>query len=411
MTLTEAALLAEREGGEAAEDEVIACSDICEVCATMETERHEELHRERFHSTPLELFMEMLRSVLEREPQDRARAEWRRERMRQATEQTTAETEHEDEAADVGGLEKPAAATGLRSVDPDPDGFVEGTLRLPPGHARATAIAEAVLLDRVQELLDRHYDEVFTRSWLDAHVAPATSGGGVAGDTEAVAPAALGKGLVAPEESVGPREAPSRRGAFRVVASVLEARLAQRYEAFRLPLGVTALLRKPRDETSWAKVEELASLVLDLAEGIQEVRDVDASQLATLREAVESSATETGGRHRVTQNVELQDLMIPANSRLVTDVFLAAPPCLVRVQKSGWKAMPLSPFGVHLQKNALAAKAMRVEASARAWHAGIGGATVLTAAGVVTHLLLDLGFVLWQQQCLQWQRDWEGVDQ
>ena len=91
MTLTEAALLAEREGGEAAEDEVIACSDICEVCATLETERHEELHRERFHSTPLELFMEMLRSVLEREPQDRARAEWRRERMRQAAEQTTAE--------------------------------------------------------------------------------------------------------------------------------------------------------------------------------------------------------------------------------------------------------------------------------------------------------------------------------
>jgi len=176
MTLTEAALLAEREGGEAAEDEVIACSDICEVCATLETERHEELHRERFHSTPLELFMEMLRSVLEREPQDRARAEWRKERMRQATEQTTAETEHEDEAADVGGLEKAAAATGLRSLDPDPDGFVEGTLRLPPGHARATAIAEAVLLDRVQELLDRHYDEVFTRSWLDAHVAPATSG-------------------------------------------------------------------------------------------------------------------------------------------------------------------------------------------------------------------------------------------
>jgi hypothetical protein len=152
-------------------------------------------------------------------------------------------------------------------------------------------------------------------------------------------------------------------------------------------------------------VEELASLVLDLAEGIQEVRGVDASQLATLREAVESSATETGGRHRVTPNVELQDLMIPANSRLVTDVFLAAPPCLVRVQKFGWKAMPLSPFGVHLQKNALAAKAMRVEASARAWHAGIGGATVLTAAGVVTHLLLDLGFVLWQQQFLQWQRD------
>ena len=68
---------------------------------------------------------------------------------------------------------------------------------------------------------------------------------------------------------------------------ILEARLAQRYETFRLPPVVTALLRRPSDETSWATAEELARQVLDLADGIEELREVDAAQLAVLKEAVQ----------------------------------------------------------------------------------------------------------------------------
>ena len=56
--------------------------------------------------------------------------------------------------------------------DPDavnPDGYVARSERLPTGHAIATAHAEAVLLDRVRELLDRHYDEVFVAEWSAKH--------------------------------------------------------------------------------------------------------------------------------------------------------------------------------------------------------------------------------------------------
>ena len=97
--------------------------------------------------------------------------------MRQAAAEEAAEAEvAPDEDAAVGLPKSQGTAVARpRSLDPDPDGFVEKSNRLPKGHARATAIAEAVLLDRVRELLDRHYDGVFTTEWLEAHAAATTA--------------------------------------------------------------------------------------------------------------------------------------------------------------------------------------------------------------------------------------------
>ena len=39
----------------------------------------------------------------------------------------------------------------------------------PTGTARQRPIAEAVMMDRVRELLDRHDDAVFTGQWLASH--------------------------------------------------------------------------------------------------------------------------------------------------------------------------------------------------------------------------------------------------
>ncbi len=67
-----------------------------------------------------------------------------------------------------------------------------------------------------------------------------------------------------PEEAstmVGKREdnlrAPRRRGAHRVDPKVLEARLAQRYETFALPVAFTAVFRYPEDVMDRLKLELL----------------------------------------------------------------------------------------------------------------------------------------------------------
>ena len=62
-------------------------------------------------------------------------------------------------------------------------------------------------------------------------------------------------------------------------------------------------------------------------------------------------------------------------------IFKEEAPCVVRVQKPDWHAMPLSPFGAHLQKNALAAKPKRLEASARAWREAAGGGAASDGGG------------------------------
>ena len=92
--------------------------------------------------------------------------------------------------------------------------------KLPDGHRQATAIAEAVMLDRVRELLDRHYDAVFTADWVAAHAADASTEAGLA-QSAAEQPA--------PESSTPtvPRaEPPRRHNAYRVGARVLEAHTA-----------------------------------------------------------------------------------------------------------------------------------------------------------------------------------------
>ena len=106
---------------------------------------------------------------------------------------------------------------------------------------------------------------------------------------------------------------PARRGGHRVDAKILEARLAQRYEVFHLPRAVTTLLRQPSDEGGWSIAEQLQRSVLDLADGVEELRDLDQAQLAAVRAAVEEAA-DAAGRRRVLEEVEIQGVIIPAGA-------------------------------------------------------------------------------------------------
>ena len=117
------------------------------------------------------------------------------------------------------------------------------------------------MVDRVRELLDRHYDAVFTASCLESHEAEDTPE--AAHECKSEIPP-LSSGSMSTEPPVVP---PRRRGAYRVDPRVLEAHTTQRYETFRLPRSVTDLLRVPRDENDWLKAEQLAAIVHDLADG------------------------------------------------------------------------------------------------------------------------------------------------
>ena len=197
---------------------------------------------------------------------------------------------------------------------------------------------------------------------------------------------------------------PHRRCGFKVDAKVLEARTSQRYEIFRLPEGVTSLLRKPAHENNWQRAQDLQRVVLDLAAGVEEVRDLDAEGVATLRAAL-MGAQSASGLLRLAHDVEIRNVVLNAGARMLTkfgpdDVTLP----VLRVQLPAWSPVLLSPFGVHLQRNDQKAEPRKLQDFASTCPGGEGDGTPLNAADCVTRLLLDLGFIMWQKQCMQWQR-------
>ena len=52
--------------------------------AALESERMEDIHMERFHSTPWALFRELAQAVLERLPRERALSQWTKRRLEHA---------------------------------------------------------------------------------------------------------------------------------------------------------------------------------------------------------------------------------------------------------------------------------------------------------------------------------------
>ena len=107
---------------------------------------------------------------------------------------------------------------------------------------------------------------------------------------------------------------PHRRHAAKVDPRVLEAHTAQRYGTFRLPCGVTDLLQSPHDETDWAKAEQLAGIVLDLADGRQVLHLPD-DDMAILRDAMQSDSTAGGGA--ILTTIEVGSTALPAGTRVL----------------------------------------------------------------------------------------------
>ena len=135
------------------------------------------------------------------------------------------------------------------------------------------------MLDHVRELLDRHYDTVFTDQWIAAHPHDDTPG---AEPSQRVAEQPTPDGSTA---SLGGAVPPRRRNACRVDPRVLEAHTSQRYETFRLPRSVTDMLRAPRDENDWSKAERRSNLIIDLADGCLELH-LNAEEVTALRDVI-----------------------------------------------------------------------------------------------------------------------------
>jgi len=216
-----------------------------------------------------------------------------------------ASEEGPEEAGDENA--EPAADEGEH---PNPDGFVPRGLRMPKGSAVATAHAEAVLLDRTRALLDAHYDEVFTSEWLARQA---------------------NKPL--PESTddctSSERPVPKRPRRYHVDPRVLEARTAQRFETFSLPATVLELLRHPRDEKDWGKLEHLRALVVDLADGIENgsLLGMEDQAVAALRLALPAE-----GRGTLAETVVFGDVELKAGTRVLTSVADATLPAALRVQ-------------------------------------------------------------------------------
>ena len=69
--------------------------------------------------------------------------------------------------------------------------------------------------------------------------------------------------------------------------------------------------------------------------------------------------------------------------------------------------MPLSPFGTALQQNALRPQPRPFKAFVCAWQDATAENTdtpIRTAADATARLLLDLGVLLFEEQCKAWQR-------
>ena len=163
------------------------------------SEATDDIHRERFSSTPYGLFLEMFESV----------------RIRQHAEASTLSVikcliQEGVRNQIEGESDSDSCVEESFQKDPDPDGFVKKSSRLPKGFSIVTAHAETVLLDRTRSLLDAHYDEVFLLRWkTSSKRATADNSGNPA------------------QIDVAPSKRPR---ACRVDPKVLEARLSQRFE-------------------------------------------------------------------------------------------------------------------------------------------------------------------------------------
>ena len=134
-----------------------------------------------------------------------------------------------------------------------------------------------------------------------------------------------------------------RRNACRVDPRVLEAHISKWYEVFYLPESVCTLFQQPAHEKDWERLEQLASIILGAARGIRDVSE----------ETVAAAS-----------------------------------------QGEAWCQIPLNTFGEFIRSDRECGEVTPPQAL---WSEFETGNT--SAHACFLRLCLDLGQVLWQQQC------------
>ena len=284
------------------------------------------------------------------------------------------------------------------AAGPNPDGFAHHCIRLPRGHAVALAHDELVLLDRTLAHFDEHDDETFLASEQAKSI-------GQQCDAPIATPTACPEGSQlqqshgVAEKATRPRR---RRGAFHLDPKVLEARVAKRYELFQLPESVNTLFGNPRHEKDWSRLTALANIVVDSANGVFTVKVASQHEVDELRETLSHQEQRSG--LAVERPIVMGNVALQPGDRMVTPVASLSPSTTdVRFQKAARKAFPLSEFGEKLRANA----ARKQPASLRTlWQAlqerMQDDAADATHNGCFLQLCLDLGQLLWQDQCHRW---------
>ena len=371
-------------------------NEIISLIALLLSEDVEDVHMEAFPQTPFELFREMFTAWKARYYRETAGNSWTQKRIADATKVAAdAGASDTDDNDETDAAKASTSQSDAYVKKPEPDGFVPKSKFLPKGHAMATAHAEAVLLDRVRAQLDAHYDDVFQRQWLSKH----SAGQDDCGD----------KG--------SEPKMPKRRGAHKVDARIMEARAACRYETFRIPSSVKDILQCPADEAVWGKLERLARVTVDLADGLlyATVRDHETLQELKMssmgQEAGSQGQTKATFEQKRQKNIRLMiaDVVVDGvvfeeGARLFNLEDITSVPAQLRGQRPmsedkekkrpAWVSAPLTPFGGKLRKNFLRTCPQRLQAIARAWTDRQQDKPGLTSEAVASLLLLDLGIAL-----------------
>ena len=287
---------AERADSVHIEDMEVAWDEAHRLLEQLVSEHVDDVHRERFLSTPTGLYRAMLQALSARGPCEVSFDCWQRQQMRAA--------HRARDEGDAASANPTTVASAIQGGEPGPDGFAEPGKRLSKGYAIATAHAETVLLDRTRALLDRHYDDIFHARWLqgqeEKRIRKSEQEGG---DDE------KDKRATADETEM---RRPKRRGAHRVDPKVLEAQTTRRYETFELPLEVIAILQTPQDENKWDNLEQLRTWLLLAADGVEKV-DLDDVE----NKALDDSSMVQQGVRILTEDIVLSNIFFPAGSRVL----------------------------------------------------------------------------------------------
>ena len=223
----------------------------------------EAIQRERFSLTPLGMYNDLCRNaqiLLERHTSDAAR---RQSRLAGFEPDEQPQDEGTQESEEMGEISRPQQPRKRKKdrYGLDLDVFKNISPRKPHHWARAVAQASEIHIDNVRSMLELHYDEIHTTSWLKRHAGSAA-------------------------------KVPARDGKFKVFQSVATLHRSRLNQQLVLPSEIKRILRKPSDEGCWDKLEELRVAVAAELEGSRDFILNSEDEIERLAQAIESCTSE-----------------------------------------------------------------------------------------------------------------------